>query len=264
MRTLRAGVWLLVVLALAGDAEAANRFFVNGGVDNNWGTTGNWSLTSGGAGGVSVPSPSDAVFLDANSPNCIVNTFTRNAASLTATGYTNTITFNAALTVSGAITLAPTMTLAGSSSLGVITGSTLTTNGKTINVPFTMQPGNATVTISGPATFSALLTFTGGSGATMIFNGDTMTATSSVTIANRIFVSGTSTLILAGTGTFTRNNLESNFQNNIEVNTAGTITFAGLPGRTLGTLTITSGTIAGSLVLGGGVGSSEHAYTFVQ
>src|SRR6185436_18909683 len=110
----------------------ANRFFVNGGVNNNWGTTGNWSTTSGGAGGSSVPSSTDDVFLDGNSPNCTVNTSTRSCKSLTCTGYTNTLTLAAQLDIFGNCTLVSGMTFTHGSQLVRIRGTcTLTSAGKT-------------------------------------------------------------------------------------------------------------------------------------
>lgn len=241
----------------------ADRYFVNGGVDNNWGTTGNWSTTSGGAGGSAVPLVTDAVFFDANSPNCTINTTARVAQSLTTTGYANTLTFTAGLSVSGSITLNAGITFAGAAALSMLATGTVTTNGKTLSVPFTFGSGSFTATISGTMTVSALLTWTGGSGATMVINGDDIHASGSVNITNRIFISGTSALVLTGTGTLTRNNLESNFNNDIDINTAGTITFSGIPGRTAGTTTLTAGTIAGSwLVIGGGGGTTGGAWAF--
>src|SRR3990167_103117 len=109
----------------------ANRYFVSGGVDNNWSTTGNWSLTSGGAGGEAVPTASDDVFLDAVSPNCTVNASARVAKTLDFTGYVNTITMSQQITVSGSITLVSAMTISGSGALIVSATSTLTSNGKT-------------------------------------------------------------------------------------------------------------------------------------
>lgn len=44
----------------------ANRYWV-GIVSSSWTDTGNWSASSGGSGGASVPTSSDDVFLDANS-----------------------------------------------------------------------------------------------------------------------------------------------------------------------------------------------------
>ena len=53
----------------------ANRYFLNIGA--NWGDTANWSDTSGGTGGFSVPTNVDDVFFDANSGNCTVNASAR-------------------------------------------------------------------------------------------------------------------------------------------------------------------------------------------
>ncbi len=44
----------------------ASRFFISGGT-GDWNSTTNWSDTSGGASGFSVPIAGDDVFLDANS-----------------------------------------------------------------------------------------------------------------------------------------------------------------------------------------------------
>lgn len=44
----------------------ANRYWINGG-SGDWDDTANWSSTSGGAGGASVPTSADNVFFDANS-----------------------------------------------------------------------------------------------------------------------------------------------------------------------------------------------------
>lgn len=84
----------------------AARFFVNGGVNNNWGDTSNWSTTSGGAGGQTVPALTDAVTLDQNSPNCIVDGTTgRNAGGLDFTNYTNQLTLNNLILNNGSLTL---------------------------------------------------------------------------------------------------------------------------------------------------------------
>lgn len=48
----------------------ANRYFLN--VGTNWNDTANWSTSSGGAGGASVPGTSDVAIFDVNSGNCIV------------------------------------------------------------------------------------------------------------------------------------------------------------------------------------------------
>ena len=47
----------------------ADRFFV-GDTDSDWHDTDNWSASSGGAGGASIPGASDRARFDNNSPNC--------------------------------------------------------------------------------------------------------------------------------------------------------------------------------------------------
>jgi hypothetical protein len=66
----------------------ANRYFVPGG-NFRWNAsdTTNWSATSGGPGGASVPTSSDDVFLDANSGTAI-NFFVGFCRSINGTGFT--------------------------------------------------------------------------------------------------------------------------------------------------------------------------------
>ena len=117
----------------------AARYFVAGSAgNNNWGQTGagsNWSLTSGGAGGVAVPTAADDVFFDANSPaTCNIATSNRVAKTVTTTGWTGTLTFAVTikLSVSGNITLTSntTITQAGADAIfEAITTSTITFGG---------------------------------------------------------------------------------------------------------------------------------------
>ncbi len=107
----------------------ANRYFLNIGA--NWGDTANWSDTSGGTGGFSVPTNADDVFFDANSGNCTVNASNRVCKTLNFTGYTNTITMTFGITVSGSVTLVAAMTIAGASGLTINATGTFTSNGKT-------------------------------------------------------------------------------------------------------------------------------------
>ena len=144
----------------------ANRYFVNGGADNTWGTTGNWSTTSGGAGGSAVPLATDDVFFDLSSPNCTVNTSARVALTLNFTGYTNTITMTNNITVSGSVTLVAAMTISGAGTLLVNATSTLTSNGKVWPNAFTFGTGTGTytVTLSGNWVNSGLVTVNGTNG----------------------------------------------------------------------------------------------------
>jgi len=51
---------------------AADHFFV-GDVDNDYNDPGNWSATSGGAGGFGIPVSTDRARFDGNSPNCTID-----------------------------------------------------------------------------------------------------------------------------------------------------------------------------------------------
>jgi hypothetical protein len=221
----------------------ADRYFVNGGVDNNWGTTGNWSTTSGGAGGSSVPTAADAVFFDANSPNCTVNASNRVALSLDFTGYTNTITMTFNITVSGSVTLASGMTISGSGALIVNATSTLTSNGKTWPCPLNLQ-SSVTYTLGDDWTVSGLVTLGSGSAAVTL-NSNILTCSGGVTIGSSSgSISGTTKLKITG-GTFTATgHTNGSIGNNIDFD--GSFTFAsGTLLRIGGSATVThvSGTI---------------------
>lgn len=203
----------------------ADRYFVNGGVDNNWGTTGNWSTTSGGSGGASIPTAADAVFFDANSPNVTVNATNRVCLSLNFTGYTNTITMTFGITSSGSVTLSSAMTIAGSASLAVNAAATLTSNGKTWPNALVLQSAsNVVYTFGDNWVCNGLVTVGYGSqypaynGSQIICNGGFTNATTNGEI------SGTTKFILAG-GTITSS---SSFTPGMSLNFdyAGNITFA--------------------------------------
>lgn len=66
----------IVSLMMTFTLQAADRYWV-GGTDSLWNKTANWSTTSGGSGGASVPSTNDTVYFDANSSrNCYLNVAT--------------------------------------------------------------------------------------------------------------------------------------------------------------------------------------------
>jgi hypothetical protein len=118
----------------------SNRFWVGG--TGNWdaSSTTHWSATSGGAGGASVPSTADSVFIDANSGSSPVITLTANAACLSisfAGSITPTLTGSIARTlfILGSLTLISAMTFSFSGDLkfqATTTGQTITMAGITI------------------------------------------------------------------------------------------------------------------------------------
>lgn len=71
------------------------KYWVNGGVDNLWSTAGNWSTTSGGAGGAGQPVTTDDVYFDANSAGyaCTINV-NETCRDIRFAGYTGTFTIN--------------------------------------------------------------------------------------------------------------------------------------------------------------------------
>ena len=103
---------------------AANIF--TGTTNSNWGTATNWSLGS-------VPTASDGhvATFDASSPDCTINASSRVCNAIDFTGYTNTISGDAArtLTVSGNITLGAGMGDGGNIMIQSNANLTLTTNG---------------------------------------------------------------------------------------------------------------------------------------
>lgn len=120
----------------------ANRYWVLGTGTWDATSTTNWSTSSGGAGGASVPTASDNVFFDANS-NVGTGAFTVTMASsprvcndFTASGLDGTMTLagtSIGLTVSGSLTFPATnfsATYTGTTTFNATTtGKTVTTNG---------------------------------------------------------------------------------------------------------------------------------------
>jgi hypothetical protein len=120
----------------------ADRYWVLGTGTWDSTTTTNWSTSSGGAGGASVPTASDNVFFDANS-NVLATAFTVTMANsprvcndFTASGLDGTMTLAGSgigLTVSGSLTFQATnftRTYTGITTFNATTtGKTITTNG---------------------------------------------------------------------------------------------------------------------------------------
>ena len=233
----------------------ASRFWVTGGVDNNWGTTGNWSAISGGGGGSSVPTSADDVTFDKNgNSNCTLNTSARSAKTLTVVtggsgvGYTSTITFTQSLTVSGSITLGSNMGFSGSSALTINATGTLTSNGKIISVPFTIT-GAITITLADNAITSSTLTINGAS----TINGNTLNIGADLATGSANNISGTTNFKFTGTGNWNSATTGIIF-NPIEFAMgSGTLTLGSAKWSGTGTITYTSGTISGSgsLTIGG-------------
>jgi hypothetical protein len=139
----------------------ASRFWVGG--TGNWDavTTTNWSATSGGAGGQSVPTSSDAVTLDASSGGGTVTlTADANCSTLTCGAFTGTLDFNGFnLTGTGNLSFSGT----GVRTINLGSG-TISTSGSqitfTTTTNLTFNAGTSTLQLTG--TSATTNTFNGG------------------------------------------------------------------------------------------------------
>ena len=252
---------IFILLLFSIQCFGASRYWVGGGSSANWNAAGptNWSATSGGAGNASVPGSTDDVIFDGagasgNTASTISATITVLSFTVTS-GYTNTITHNAVLTVAGNVTLRTSYTIAGSSGMTISAASTITSNGKTWPNSMTWSNAN-TKTISGNFTISGTLTLSGGSNVinqtgtdTLIINGLTASSASS----------GTARIKLVG-GTWSGNNT---IQNNLDI--AGNVTLSGSIAYNTGTLTYISGTVtttSSTLTIGSSTTLNTNGITF--
>lgn len=133
----------------------ANRYWRGGTGTWDSSTTTNWSATSGGAGGASVPTSADDVFFDLNSFTAGGQTVTIQASvncrNLSIQGVTNSPTFvmngSDFLNVYGDITVTsgPTFSITGSSTeLDLEGGTTQTLDTNGVDLGFTLNIGNGT------------------------------------------------------------------------------------------------------------------------
>jgi hypothetical protein len=144
-----------------------DRFWVGGAGTWNTSSTTNWSATSGGPNGASVPTVADSVFF--NQAGTYTVTMTGALACLDITVSAGTVTFatgtSPTLEIRGSMTL-----LAGTawSSTGAITfsststGRTVTTNGVTISGAVTFNGSGGGWTLGSPLTSIGIVTVTTG------------------------------------------------------------------------------------------------------
>ena len=198
------------------EAEAANRYWVAASA-SNWNSTANWSTTSGGAGGASIPGSADIAIFDASRiGDCALDAIVNVAGISIVAGYTGTITQGAvtvtvgstaytqadgtfagsaaSITVNGAFSLSGgtftsttgTLTLSGNGGF-TQTGGTFAPNNGTV----TFTTTSATVDVPGSITFYNL-TINKNSGAILtIAAGDTLVTTGVLSLSNGRAATGT-------------------------------------------------------------------------
>jgi hypothetical protein len=227
----------------------AARYFINGGVDNNWGTAGNWSATTGGAASGVAPIATDDVHLDANSPNCIVNASARVCLSLDFTGYgTRTITMSQQITVSSNVTLIPTMNIAGSGALIINGAGTLTSNGKTWPNPLLLVTASGAHALADIWNVNGLTTVGTGTSATIVNGFQINCAGGFAQGGTTSVVSGSTAIHITAACTIATTSGVGQLKLPIVINApGGTITFpTGAWRYNTGSLTYVAGTVVAS------------------
>ena len=219
----------------------ANKYWVAGG-NGNYNSTTNWSATSGGASGVTIPGTADDVFFDVNSGagTAIINV-TSQSRALNLTGFTGTLHFVALLYVRGNMNFGTGgYTVTGLGYLNLITLMTITSNGTTYTGDVYFS-ANVVYTLADDMSCSGNVTFSNTS--TQTINGNTLFCEADLASTSNGFTQGTTNIVLNGTGTWSNNNSTGGIKNNFTINTAGTITLGVFVNYSTGTLTYVAGTV---------------------
>lgn len=227
----------------------ATKIFINGGTGFlNWNVAANWSPVA------SVPGNGDDVILNADSPNCAINTNTAAINSFDASAYTNVLSSSSTLQVRGTssatnnIIFGSGMTQNWTGLLSITTTGTnkilnLTTNGKTIRA----------ITVNA-------------AGTSLVFQGAVNCSTSTITLSSGTLntggysvscgilnISGSTTRSFIGTGSVITLVSTGNVFN------AGTTTNLSFSNATSYEITDTSAT--SKTFIGGGLSYSEVIFT---
>lgn len=246
----------------------ANRYWVGGSGTWNSTSTTNWSASSGGLSGASVPTAADSVFFDQAGTYTVTLQAITNMFCLDITVSAGTVTIagtSGTLTISGSMSL-----IAGTvwSSTGAITfnattsGKTITTNGVTITGAVTFNGVGGGWTLGSAFTTSGNITLTNGTLNTSNFSVTAASLVSSSTTARTMNL-GSSTVTLASAVTsvlFNATNFTFNAgtsQININPSTSATFTGAGVTfynvlfGGTGRTISISGGNTFNNLGING-------------
>ena len=226
----------------------ALRYWVTGGT-GNYNSTTNWSTTSGGASGASVPTTADDAIWDSNSGagNVVINVASV-AKSIDFSTFTGTVDFQNTLAVAGNMTLGTGMSFAnttGSPVLRVTAAGTLTSNGVVFPYDFSVAAANVTITL---ADDWECRNFTHDvSTSNPIINDNRFFINGDLTNLNtNRYLRGTTIFEMKGTGSISTSYSSAFFLvENLVINTTGTITIStNLSGITsTGVFTYTSGTV---------------------
>lgn len=213
----------------------ANRYWRGGAGTWNTTSTTNWSATSGGTGGASVPTASDSVFFDQAGTYTV--TMTGALLCLDITVSAGTVTFSVGTT--------PTLAVSGSMSL-----LASTVWGASVPITFKATTTGKTITTNG-ASMGSAITFDGVGGEWSLGNSITLANTLTTTLTN-------GSLVLNGfnltTGIFSSNN-----SNTRSINFGATYIFPTFTGTAVSMATTTGLTVSGA---GGFSFVANNAKTF--
>lgn len=182
----------------------ADRYWRGGTGTWNTTSTTNWSDTSGGAGGFSVPTASDNVIFDQSATYNVTMTGALACLSITVsagavsflTGTTPTLQVNGSMSLAGV-----TWTSTGAITFNATTtGQTITTGGTTINAPITFNGVGGEWSLGSALTTGATITTTLTNGALILNGFDLTTGIFSSSNSNtRSIAFGANSIILAHT-----------------------------------------------------------------
>ena len=237
----------------------AVRYFVNGGTNSLWSNTHNWSLTSGGTGGQTVPTNVIDVMFDQNSPKCTIDAIARNCKGLTfSSGFTQSINFVQTLNIFGNLTLSPSMSFIATSSntigFGVLylraADTTITSNGKSIDVPFQLSPYtiNHSIKLVGDLSLTKDVSILSAGFGTFSIIGNDLYIYRNLPTFGACSITGTSKVYFVGTSS----SIDTvTISNDVIINKNGDLTLINFTygtnldfGGTAGTLTYLNGTVS--------------------
>jgi len=227
---------------------AAKRYWVGSG-SGNWNKTNNWSNSSGGSAGFSVPAITDTIYFDGgNTTNCIIDTNINVAGVSISNFYTGTISLNSGISVivdtlgflqsggifngnNGNITIRGRFQLNGgtfNSTTGTLQiGGGFNYSGATFNHNGGQVSFSGTQTITGNATFYNLLFAANGGWYTI------STGTKITTLNNVSIIGGYACIINTGIVEIKGNLTTSGTQNNSFNGGTGTLLFNGTGTQTI-------------------------------
>ena len=215
----------------------ANRYWVGGTGTWDGTSTANWSASSGGASGASVPTTADSVFFDQAGTYTVTLTGTLTCLDLTVSAGTVTFTSTGTLIINGSLSLVAGTVWSATGTLNftaTASSKTLTTNGTTINGNVTCNGVGGVWTLGSALTLGAFNTLTLNSGTFSTSASNYAVTTGFLTCNNtgvtRVLNFNASTVTLtasASTLTFTSSGLTFNAGTS-QINCTGfSLTFAG-------------------------------------